>query len=66
MLPDEYTHFNTAKELKDFYLEYYSYARKCKSSENFNKPQNSSGYLQNPNELASKKGSKRPDDDDYH
>jgi len=31
-VPEGFAKFEGAKELKDFYLEYYSYARKCKSS----------------------------------
>jgi hypothetical protein len=65
-LPEGYTYFETAKELKDFYLEYYSYARKCKSSDAFSKQNNnSSGFLQNPADLG-KKLSRKPEDDEYH
>lgn len=62
--PEGFSHFHTAKELKEFYLEYYSYARKCKSSEPFKQPNNSSAFLQNPTETVKK--TKRADDDDYH
>ena len=31
-IPDGYAKFDNAKELKEFYLDYYSYARKCKGS----------------------------------
>jgi hypothetical protein len=63
--PPGFAHFHGARELKEFYLEYYSYARKCKSSEPFNKqPNNSSAFLQNPTEPAKK--AKKPEDDEYH
>jgi hypothetical protein len=64
-LPPGFAHFHSAKELKEFYLEYYSFARKCKSSEPFNKQaNNSSGFLQNPAEAAKK--AKKAEDDEYH
>jgi hypothetical protein len=47
--PDGFSRFYSAKELKEFYLEYYSYARKCKSTENYGKipnPASSSAFLQ--------------------
>ena len=63
--PQGFAHFHGARELKEFYLEYYSYARKCKSSEPFNKqPNNSSAFLQNPAEPAKK--AKKAEDDEYH
>ena len=67
--PEGFAKFNTAKELKDFYIDFYSHARKCRSNETFkNGPAHlntSSAYLQNPSDLASKK-SKKADDEDYH
>lgn len=66
-----------ARELKEFYLEYYSYARKCKTSEGFSKPNHlgSSQYLQNATDQqhpqttilqASKKVVRKADDDEYN
>ncbi len=65
--PPGFARFYSAKELKEFYLEYYSYARKCKSSEGFAKGHisNSSGFLQNPAEQP-RKNLRRPEDDEYH
>lgn len=61
-----FEHFATAKELKDFYLEYYSFARKCKSAETFKQANNSSAFLQNPNDPNGKKAARKPEDDEYH
>ncbi len=63
-----FAHFNNAKELKEFYLEYYSYARKCKSTEVLNKPCSSANLQIIPESVGAappKKASKKPDDDDY-
>ena len=59
--PESFSHFSGARELKEFYLEYYSFARKCKSTESFGKQaNNSSAFLQNPADANSKKNSKKP------
>lgn len=60
-VPEGYVKFDTAKELKDFYLEYYSYARKCKSSESYSKPSVPSVSVDHP-----KKVHRKVEDDEYH
>ncbi len=67
-IPEQYQHFQTAKEIKDFYIDYYSQARKCKSVEGLKQPGvisslgSSSAFLQNePKKLV-----KRAEDEEYH
>jgi len=61
-----YAKFNGAKELKDFYLEYYSNSRKCKTSEAFSKPAvNSNSALAQMASDANLKKTRKVEDDEY-
>ena len=58
-----YAKFNSAKELKDFYFEFYSYSRKCKTSDIYSK-----GVVSNPSLPPSEpapKPSRKVEDDEY-
>lgn len=63
--PEGFSRFYSAKELKEFYLEYYSYARKCKSTENYGKAAaaSSSAFLQVQEQP--KKPIRKPEDEEY-